>query len=258
MARTTGRGNSKKLSLPASVEMLNIVGKSVQLNGTEFSGPQTSVSKIRLTDTEDIFRDSSQSLDFYDPKKYNVLTGYSENVNDRLTQQEDTLLSRQFYEIIPLEGGFVPGFEPDETEDHSAAPLTIIPTSTTNPERPRTVAAGYDEDQEKLTVMFRDGTLYNYYEVDANEWKAFKSNRSKGAVIYRMLDFKPRGYADDSSMSEKARKAFYRFSRGSQIYSQGKEKGQTKAAYKTQAQYTKVKGQGKNPSKGGTNSYKKR
>lgn len=108
------------------------------------------------------------------------------------------------------------GEQPDELEDRSAAPLTLVPTSTTNPERPRTVAAGYDKHEEKITVVFRDGTFYNYYEVDANEWQRFKSVVSKGRFIYAYLDSKPRGEADVSSLSPTARKAFYRFSRAAQ------------------------------------------
>ena len=99
------------------------------------------------------------------------------------------------------------------------------------------MAAGYDHEEEKLTVMFRDGILYNYYEVTPAEWNKFKSNRSKGAVIHSLLDFKPRGYADQSSMSQQAREAFYRFSRGIQQGKGNKSyKGQTKTTYKTNAQ----------------------
>jgi KTSC domain len=106
-------------------------------------------------------------------------------------------------------------------EDESPAPLTVVPTSTTNPERPRTVAAGYDEDEEKITVVFRDGTFYNYYEVSPSEWAAFKSRVSKGQYIYKYLDFKPRGLADVSQISATARKAFYKLARASQVHSKG-------------------------------------
>ena len=114
------------------------------------------------------------------------------------------------------------GEQPDEYEDNSPAPLTVVPTSTINPERPRTVAAGYDKDEEKITVVFRDGTFYNYYEVDPKEWQRFKSVVSKGRFIYAYLDSKPRGEADVSSMSQMARKAFYRFGRAAQIHYGGR------------------------------------
>lgn len=73
-----------------------------------------------------------------------------------------------------------------------------MPTSTSNPERPRTLAAGYSKQRQVLTVMFRDGTVYNYYEVDEDEWDLFHSNVSKGEVISTFLDAKPRGPADTS------------------------------------------------------------
>jgi hypothetical protein len=199
--------------------------------GDEFSGVPVTATKAEFKNMNDAWLDNDVSMDYYDPKKYDNLAGQ--------TQAVDTQLSRQFYEVIGV-NEYVPGYAgPQNEEDTSPAPLTLVPTSTTNPQRPRTVAAGYDEDEEKLTVMFRDGTLYNYYEVDASEWAAFKSNRSKGAIIYRMLDFKPRGYADESSMSKGAREAFYRYSRGVQTVKEGKGKGQTKATYKTVSQAAK-------------------
>jgi hypothetical protein len=199
--------------------------------GDEFSGVPVTATKAEFKNMNDAWLDNDVSMDYYDPKKYDNLAGQ--------TQAVDTQLSRQFYEVIGV-NEYVPGYAgPQNEEDTSPAPLTLVPTSTTNPQRPRTVAAGYDEEEEKLTVMFRDGTLYNYYEVDASEWAAFKANRSKGAIIYRMLDFKPRGYADESSMSKSAREAFYRYSRGVQVVKEGKGKGQTKATYKTVSQAAK-------------------
>jgi len=226
---TGGRGTSRGVSRPSAQEMLRSITSNVF--GDEFSGVPVTATKAEFKNMNDAWLDNDVSMDYYDPKKYDNLAGQ--------TQAVDTQLSRQFYEVIGV-NEFVPGYAgPQNEEDTSPAPLTLVPTSTTNPQRPRTVAAGYDEDEEKLTVMFRDGTLYNYYEVDASEWAAFKANRSKGAIIYRMLDFKPRGYADESSMSKSAREAFYRYSRGVQVVKEGKGKGQTKATYKTVSQAAK-------------------
>lgn len=97
------------------------------------------------------------------------------------------------------------------------APLTEVPTSSINPERPRTVAAGYDGSRRTLTVVFRDGTYYNYYEVAPLEWANFKRARSKGRFIYTYLDAKPRGVADVSQLSSAARESLYRVSRTGQI-----------------------------------------
>lgn len=60
------------------------------------------------------------------------------------------------------------------------APLTLIPTTTSNPKRPRTVAAGYEQKRKTMTVLFRDGVLFNFYDVDLKTWEAFKGAFSKG------------------------------------------------------------------------------
>ena len=136
----------------------------------------------------------------------------------------DTSVYRQSYDVDEDTGELtIPGYKgPQYDEDSSPANLTVVPTSTSNPQRPRTVAAGYDKNESKLTVVFRDGTFYNYYEVNPSEWAAFKARVSKGRYIYQSLDYKPRGPADVSSISSTARKAFYRFSRGAQIHYGGK------------------------------------
>ena len=107
-------------------------------------------------------------------------------------------------------------------EDETPAELTLVPTSTINPERPRTVAAGYDKIDKKITVVFRDGTFYNYYEVSPSEWQAFKARVSKGRYIYSYLDSKPRGPADVAGLSAVARRAFYRIARSTQVHSKGR------------------------------------
>lgn len=101
------------------------------------------------------------------------------------------------------------------------APITEVPTSTINPDRPRTVAAGYDPKRYCLTVVFRDGTYYNYYEVSNAMWQNFKRARSKGRFIYTYLDSHPRGVADVSQLTANARETLYRLSRTGQIKKQG-------------------------------------
>lgn len=222
-----GGGTRRRVSQPSAQELMRSITTNVF--GDEFSGVPVTATKAEFKSISEAWLDNDQSMDFYNPTQYNNLAGEE--------YAYDTQLSRQFYEVIGIDDLRVPGYAgPQNEEDTSPAPLTLVPTSTTNPDRPRTIAAGYDEEEEKLTVMFRDGTLYNYYEVDSSEWAAFKANRSKGAVIYRMLDFKPRGYADDSTLSKGAREAFYRYSRGVQIGKKGKGTGQTKSVYKTAAQ----------------------
>jgi hypothetical protein len=122
--------------------------------------------------------------------------------------------------------------DPDETPyDSSPVELTERPTQTTNSQRPRTVAAGYRpyqgskskpyaEQLGKMTVMFRDGTLYNYYDVSPGQWRGFKASISKGRPFlnrknqYQGQDGEfiklPRGLADVSNISEKVRQSIYR------------------------------------------------
>jgi hypothetical protein len=107
------------------------------------------------------------------------------------------------------------------------APITLIPTSSINPERPRTVAAGYDGSRKVLTVVFRDGTFYNYYDVSEGEWASFKVNHSKGRYIFAVLDAKPRGTASMASASMAAREGLYRIARTGQWVYDGQLTGQT-------------------------------
>jgi hypothetical protein len=104
-----------------------------------------------------------------------------------------------------------------------------VPTSSTNYSRPRTVAAGYSanaEDPNKgvMTVVFRDGTFYNYYEVSPTEWEAFHASYSKGRPWLNRANKnqagdglfvgKPRGDAGDmGTVDPQIREALYRVSR---------------------------------------------
>jgi hypothetical protein len=102
-----------------------------------------------------------------------------------------------------------------------------VPTSSTNYERPRTVAAGYDPDRQTMTVVFRDGTFYNYYEVSPGEWEAFHASYSKGRPWLNkksksqssdgLFIHKPRGDAGDmENVDPSIREALYRVSRTQQ------------------------------------------
>ena len=65
-------------------------------------------------------------------------------------------------------------------------------TSTIDPTRPRTWAAGYQFDSESengtLTVVFRDdsggtGVWWNYYDVPWQMWEEFRDAESKGRYL---------------------------------------------------------------------------
>lgn len=105
--------------------------------------------------------------------------------------------------------------------DEGPAPITVVPTTSINPKRPRTVAAGYDKLREVITVVFRDGTFYNYYGVTPREWQDFKARVSKGQYIYKYLDYKQRGPADLTTIPSYARNTLYRVARGFQLKNYG-------------------------------------
>ncbi|MFE5853193.1 KTSC domain-containing protein [Streptomyces sp. NPDC056500] len=79
--------------------------------------------------------------------------------------------------------------------------LSVRPTNTSYPPRPRTLAAGYDEQSETLFVRFRgkrtgpdeyaDGVGYEYYNVTPDEWAHFRDNWSPGRYINSTIDGKP-------------------------------------------------------------------
>lgn len=99
----------------------------------------------------------------------------------------------------------------------SPADITYSPTSTTNPRRPRTVAAGYDKARKVMTVIFRDGTFYNYYGVSGLEWNNFKRSRSKGRFIRTYLDAKTRGVASMGMVPQAHQELLYKVARTSQV-----------------------------------------
>lgn len=94
------------------------------------------------------------------------------------------------YEIYDSDPGVTPAnpaeddyeYYPDERDDRPSD-LQIRGTSTTNPQRPRTVAAGYDRQSQTLTVVFRDGKWWNYYDVPEYMWQEFVASESKGKYL---------------------------------------------------------------------------
>jgi hypothetical protein len=111
-----------------------------------------------------------------------------------------------------------------------------VPTSSTNYSRPRTVAAGYTPDPDypksdngTMTVVFRDGTFYNYYKVTHGEWQSFHASYSKGKPWLNrgkpgwkqtsdgLFVGKPRGNADMSQVLPEVREALYRVARATQL-----------------------------------------
>lgn len=95
------------------------------------------------------------------------------------------------------------------TSDQQGAPTTIqegtyhfpqvSPTKTINPPRPRTLEAGWERitDQSHpsypgiLRVRFRDGTPWEYHQVESSVWQRFKRVQSPGRFINRVLNQYP-------------------------------------------------------------------
>lgn len=159
--------------------------------------------------------------------------------------------------------GTLPGAGPARNRTEAPAAMSIVPTSTSNPFRPRTVAAGwepYDDNPSvgKLSVIFRDGTYYNYYDVTDAEWSRFKAETSKGPMLNPnpvpgFLMYKPRGEARVDFMSEQAQKTQYQIARTAQsVYMtdtqrrQGLRPGRAGRPRKVNSPSA-----GRNPSKGG-------
>lgn len=136
------------------------------------------------------------------------------------------------FEVIPLSEEFGNADDDDPNPNQVPAPLTLVPTSSINPERPRTVAAGYDFKLRTITVIFRhqgrddDDLPYNYYEVDGREWNTFKTAYSKGRYIKAHLDSHPRGFAEASSVSPFMAAAFAAIALQQKVQ-QGLQFGQT-------------------------------
>jgi len=96
--------------------------------------------------------------------------------------------------------------DPDFDTDESASIPSLFTTSSSKPERPRTLKAGYDRKNQRLIVVFRDGTWYQYKGVDEEMWQDFQSSQSKSVLLdsadYTGLE---RGAISPSSLSKSRR-----------------------------------------------------
>ena len=135
-----------------------------------------------------------EGAEYYNPSNY---------------QNPDFMFTSNF--VVPVEG------ETDETGDLVYGPAefgrednnTEVPTATSNSDRPRTLAAAYNPQKEILTLMFRDGTVYNYYDVQKDLWEYFREQSTKGEFIKSMLDDHPRGQADMTYFPEEVRQQLF-------------------------------------------------
>ena len=202
-----GAAKGQKVVAPSAAEVLNMAVGS-QFGPRQMSGIQQIMSPG--------FKGLPVSAGFGEFEEIIPLTDLLKDKNTMEYYEPDTGMNyANLAQDTNMDGA-------QDGEDESPAEISVVPTSTINPERPRTVAAGYDKTEEKITVVFRDGTFYNYYQVTPSEWQAFKARVSKGRYILAYLDSKPRGPADVGSISATARKAFYRLSRAAQIHYGGR------------------------------------
>lgn len=112
--------------------------------------------------------------------------------------------------------------EVDEMGEYGVSPnapaeLTDIPTSSLNASRPRTVAAGYDASRKILTVVFRDGTVWNYSGVTEGEWQNFHSSISKGRPWINNQVFGVGEPADLTTLDAPIQASIYNAARRAQI-----------------------------------------
>lgn len=230
-------GRAGNTALPSAAELLKQVGvnrsrKAVRNDieqmmspntYSQYQGLPTAASKGEFSFSDVISTYQYESSEFYDPKTYQ----YTEATNlAGLPIDYEQLASRKHYDVDDdTDDVIIPGMAGPSgyTDSEAPAQLSVVPTSTTNPKRPRTVAAGYDKDRRVITVVFRDGTWYNYYDCAPNTWQDFKARVSKGRYIYRYLDFHPRGPADVSAFSAEAQEIMYRVVRTAQIHLEGKQ-----------------------------------
>lgn len=171
---------------------------------------------------ESLRRDPQTGSTWDLPAKWDIDRFFKDESTDYLDE------AGQYYENYAQD----PVAADDPATDTRPAPISVNPTATINPNRPRTVAAGWEERGGKdfgvLTVIFRDGTLYNYYDVTANAWRNFKSTYSKGRYIKLYLDGHRRGPAQIGDLgSPEYREAVYRIARTAQYMSEGIQDART-------------------------------
>ena len=77
--------------------------------------------------------------------------------------------------------------DPKETDPEfqvvDAGGPSMKTTTSTNPSKPRTLKAGYDFKTKTMTVVFRDGTWWDYNNIPEDVWYDFVSAPSKGAFL---------------------------------------------------------------------------
>lgn len=118
-----------------------------------------------------------------------------------MSHRKDWWVSQGYKQYHPVHSSGTEYYERDYADEFEAevdheerlssrggpVPITVNPTNTSDPGRPRTLAAGYDGGTHTLAVVFREGALYEYYDVTPAQWQRFKRSASPGKFINRVL-----------------------------------------------------------------------
>jgi hypothetical protein len=70
-------------------------------------------------------------------------------------------------------------FTPRET----SPPYQTMTAPTINPKRPRALKLAYSREASKLVVKFRDGTWWEYNEIEVQFWNDLKASNSTGRYL---------------------------------------------------------------------------
>lgn len=100
-----------------------------------------------------------------------LVSGMSEGSTDKAERWLDTMIRSD---------------EPVDDKDFEVTDTSMpsmLPTTSSNPERPRTLRAGYDYATQTMTVVFRDGVWWEYRGVPPELWHGFKAADSKGKFL---------------------------------------------------------------------------
>lgn len=173
------------------------------------------------------------------------LTPYNEYITSDLpsTQGMQVASQGEFDSISIFDDTDIP-------DNEQPAALSQVPTSSINPARPRTIAAGYTPKTNVMTVVFRDGTWWNYPSVKSLEWQNFKKAYSKGRflIAHGFQDgnrIGGKGYpADVSVINSQERAILAMRARAVQVHTGGLQQGQTAAGQKRAIKRSTAYGKG--------------
>lgn len=118
-----------------------------------------------------------------------------------MSHRKDWWVSQGYKQNHPVHSGGTEYYERDYADEFEGelehlegtarrggnVPITVNPTNTSNPGRPRTLAAGYDGLTHTMALVFREGAVYEYYDVTPAQWQRLKRSASPGRFLNRVL-----------------------------------------------------------------------